>query len=226
MNIKRMFLPRALVLLLPALVSLHSAERDAIAIDANLQARHVPYGTVLNPILSQDGSAITDYTRCGDSALWTGHYLAAEAFRYRVTGDATALANLESALSGLTMLVDITGTDVLARCAFPADSPYAASLSSQESGNGIHEVSFNGKTWLWAGNTSRDQYCGVFFGLGTAYDLLAGSNLQAPIAALATRMLKNLTGNLWTVMMPDSSISTTFLIRPDQQLTLLQIGQH
>jgi len=221
-----MYSPRVPLLVCYALFSLHSAERDALQIDATLQERHVPYGTVLNPFLSSDGLAVTDYTRCGDSALWTGHYLAAEAFRYKVTGDPQALANLQGALNGLTVLVNITGTDVLARCALPADSPYAASISSQESANGIYHATVSGKPWLWVGNTSRDQYCGVFFGLGAAYDLLTDATLRASIASLATRLLNNLTSALWTVIMPNFSASTTFLIRPDQQLTLLQVGQH
>lgn len=218
--------PRALVFLSFVFLPLYSAEQDALRIDATLQARHVPYGTVLNPIFSTDLKTITDYTRCGDSALWTGHYLAAEAFRYKVTGDPAALANLQSALNGLTLLVDITGTGVLARCAIPVNSPYAVSIGSQESSNGIFHTDYNGQQWLWVGNTSRDQYCGVFFGLGAAYDLVTDATLRASIAALTTRLLNNLTGSLWNVIMPDFSISTTFLIRPDQQLTLLQIGQH
>jgi hypothetical protein len=39
-------------------------------------------------------------------------------------------------------------------------------------------------------------------------------------------MLNNLMGNLWNVILPDGSISTTFLIRPDQQLALLLVGRH
>lgn len=221
-----MFSPRVPLLVCFAFLSLHSAESDALQIDATLQLRHVPYGTVLNPIFAGDGITVMDYTRCGDSALWTGHYLAAEAFRYKVTGSSDALANLQGALNGLTLLVDVTGTGVLARCAIPANSPYAASISSQESANGIFHGTVGGQPWIWVGNTSRDQYCGVFFGLGAAYDLLSDTTLRASIASLATRLLNNLTASAWTVIMPNFSISTTFLIRPDQQLALLQVGQH
>jgi hypothetical protein len=217
---------RAPFLLCFALLNVHSAERDALQIDATLQARHIPYGTVLNPILSPDLSSVKDYTRCGDSALWTGHYLAAEAYRYKVTGDPAALSNLQGALNGLTLLVDVTGSDVLARCAIPADSPYAASIGNQEASNGIYHRTLNGKQWMWVGHTSRDQYCGVFFGLGAAYDLVPDPAIRGSISALTKRLLENLTGSLWNVIMPDFSISTTFLIRPDEQLTLLQIGQH
>src|SRR5580698_6016094 len=88
------------------------AEPDALAISTTIQARHVPFGTILDPIFAAaDSGQIVDYTRCGDSAIWTGHYLAAEAFRYKVTGDPNALANAQSAITGLTLLTDVTGTN-------------------------------------------------------------------------------------------------------------------
>ncbi len=197
-------------------------QSDALAIDATIQSRHVPYGGILDPIFASPTSdTITGYTRCGDSALWTGHYLAAESYRYAVTSDQAALANAQAALAHLKTLVDVTGTDLLARCVVPINSPYAAGITSEESANGIHESGAN----YWIGHTSRDEYMGVFFGLSVAYDLL-GSSTQPAIAMLATRMLNFLIANSWGVVMPDGSVSTTFLIRPDEQLGLLQVGRH
>src|SRR6266436_263501 len=97
-----------------------AAEPDALSIDKNLLARHMPFGTILDPIFdAPDSEQIVGYTRCGDSAIWTGHYLAAEAFRYKVTQSADALANVQKAIAGLKSLVDVTGTDLLARCLVP-----------------------------------------------------------------------------------------------------------
>ena len=63
-----------------------ASEADAVAISAGIQARHMPFGTILDPMYASPASnQIVGYTRCGDSALWTGAYLAAEAFRYKVT---------------------------------------------------------------------------------------------------------------------------------------------
>src|SRR5579864_3965644 len=102
----------------------HVAESDALAISTNIQARHVPYGTIIDPMFASPTSdQIVGYTRCGDSAIWTGHYLAAEAFRYNVTQSPDAFNNLKSALAGIQSLVDVTGTDVLARCLVPLNSP-------------------------------------------------------------------------------------------------------
>jgi hypothetical protein len=217
------FLP--VVLLFPAFI--FAGESDALSIDAVLQGRHVPYGTVLNPIFAAPGSAqIAGYTRCGDSAIWTGHYLAAEAYRYRVTRSAEALANARGALAGIAMLVDVTGTNLLARCAVPADSPYAKGIASEEDHNGVHTGVSGGRTWTWIGHTSRDQYTGVFFGMGVAYDLIEDAATRAQIAAVTTRLLTQLIDWNWNVVMPDGSLSTTFLIRPDQRLAFLQVGKH
>jgi hypothetical protein len=213
-----------------AIMNAFDAERNALAIDANIQARHMPYGGVIDPILSlADLSQITDYTRCGDSAIWTGHYLAAEAFRYKVTGAADALTNINNAISEINNLIDVTGGNVLARCALPASSPYAASISSQESANGIYNGSISGTPsgtpWIWVGNTSRDQYIGVFFGLTVTYDLVTDATVRKWCTYLVTRLLQNLQDNAWNIVMPNGSISTTFLIRPDEQLSLLLIGK-
>ena len=147
------------VLILPA----HATEANALAISANIQATHVPYGTILDPIFAGPASnQIVGYTRCGDSAIWTGHYLAAEAFRYQVTQSPDALSNVNKAIAGIKSLLDVTGTNLLARCLVPLNSPYAAGIQSEESANGIYTNSSAG--YFWVGNTSRDQYMGAFSG--------------------------------------------------------------
>src|ERR1035441_5839816 len=85
-----------------------ASETDALSISANIQARHMPFATLLDPIFASPTSdQIIGYTRCGDSALWTGAYLAAESFRYNVTQSADALRSEEhtSELQSLRHLV-------------------------------------------------------------------------------------------------------------------------
>ena len=200
----------------------NSSGAIAVAISANIQARHMPFGTIMDPVFASPTSeTIVGYTRCGDSALWTGHYLAAESFRYQVTSDAAALANVRAALAGLKSLVDVTGTDLLARCLVPMNSPFAAGITSEEAPNGIHTSGRN----FWIGNTSRDEYSGAFFGLSVAHDLVNQPDVAQSVQALVTRMLNFLIAHAWTVVMPDGTASTTFVIRPDEELTLLQIGK-
>ena len=206
--------------------SVRAAESHALAISDNIRARHMPYGTVMDPVFaSPTSNTIVSYSRAGDSGIWTGHYLAAEAFRYSVTRSSAALANVRAAISGIRALVDITGTNLLARCIVPVNSPYAAAITSEEAGNGVYTASLGGVSYYWIGNTSRDQYSGVFFGLAVAYDFVDDPTVRSAAADLVTRMLNFLLARNWSVVMPNGQVSTTFLHRPDQKLTLLQIGR-
>jgi hypothetical protein len=215
-----------LIALLALAFTLEAAERDALDISSNIRLRHMPYGTILDPrFASSDSDEITGYARCGDSAIWTGHYLAAEAFRYKATSSLDALNNVKAALNGLRSLTDITGTDLLARCLVPASSPYAAGITQEEAQHGVHTSTMSGAPHYWVGNTSRDQYCGVFFGLAVAFDMVDDAGVRSDISVLGTRLLDFLIRNGWNVPMPDGNLSTTFLLRPDQRLTLLQIGR-
>ena len=117
-----------------------ASEDDAIAISQNIRARHMPFGTILDPIFAApDSEEIIGYTHCGDSAIWTGHYLAAEAFRYKVTGSSDALENVRAALAGIDSLLDVTGTNLLSRCLIPMTSPYAQAIIQEEASHGVFQ---------------------------------------------------------------------------------------
>ena len=202
-----------------------ASEADVIGISQNIRARHMPFGIIVDPIFaSPDSDQIVGYTRCGDSAIWTGHYLAAEAFRYNVTKSAEALDNVKAALGGLSSLLNVTGTNLLARCLVPMNSPYAQAIIQEEGSHGVYQNT--GAGYYWIGNTSRDQYSGVFFGLGVAYDLVDDAGVRTAIGSLATLLLDFLRGHNWFVTMPNGAVSTTFVGRADQQLSLLQVGRH
>jgi hypothetical protein len=215
----------AVVCLLTLLVGVAMAsEADAIAISQNIRARHMPFGVVVDPIFaSPDSDQIVSYTHCGDAAIWTGHYLAAEAFRYNVTKSPEALDNVKIALGGIASLLNVTGTNLLARCLIPANSLYAQAMIQEEASNGVFQNTQFG--YYWIGNTSRDQYSGVFFGLGVAYDLVDDAQVRATITPLVTLLLDFLRGHNWFVTMPNGAVSTTFAGRADQQLSLLQVGR-
>jgi len=210
-------------------------QASADAISSNIRALHMPYGTLADPGFasadpaSPDYTTVVSYNRSGDGTIWTGHYLAAESFRYAATGSADALDAVRKALNGVQSLVDVTSPadpDVLARSWVPQNSPYIAKITADEGHNGMYPSVYNGQDVYWIGNTSRDQYSGVFFGLAVAYDMVPDATLRAQISALVTRMLDYLIAHGWSVQMPDGSYSTTFVSRPDQELALLQIGRH
>ena len=207
-------------------------QSDADAISSIIRSRHMPYGTLADPGFatsdetSPDYFTIVTYNRTGDGAIWTGHYLAAESFRFAATGSPDALANARAALNGIQSLVDVTSPaapDLLARSWLPQDSKYLPKIQTDEGHNGLYPSTYRGQPVYWIGNTTRDQYSGVFFGLSLAFEHVPALRNQA--SSLVTRLLDRLLANGWNVIMPDGSASTTFLGRPDQQLALLQIGR-
>jgi len=219
-------------LILWAVLTAHASEREALSISDNIRRFHTPYSTVIDPIFassdpgSPEYTRIVGYTRAADSAIWTGHYLAAEAFRYQATRSPEALNNVRTALNGITSLQDVTGTGLLARCLLPVDSPYAPGILREEGGHGIYIGMLGRSAYYWIGHTSRDQYSGVFFGLGVAYDMVDDEAIRSQIRSAVTRMLDFLLENNWSVIMPTGKISTIFIGQPEQMLNFLQVGRH
>lgn len=222
----------ALVAMLVAAVPAYGAKPDARRIMKNIRALHMPHGTIIDPVFaSPTSTTVVNYTRGGDSALWTGAFLAAESFRYGATRKKNALVNVRAALAGIKSLVDVTGRDLLARCRVPVaweDTVDKKAIVTEEAGHGIYRRTLDGAEQYWIGNTSRDQYTGVFFGLGVAYDLVpetADPAVRPIIRDLVTRMLDDLLEHDWAVVMPDGRIATVFVGRFDQQLAFLQLGR-
>ena len=205
--------------------SAQNYEARALAISRDIQARHIPFGTILNPMyVSALSNELQTYTRCGDSAIWTGHWLAAEAFRYAVTKNPEALRAAQLAFRGIRSLVDVTGEHrLLARCILDSQSRFATGPRREERHHGEYSGTFEGRSYLWIGNTSRDQYMGVFFGLSVAFERLP--ELRADISTVATKLIDRLVERNWSVVMPEGNVSTVFWHRPDQMLAVLQTGR-
>jgi hypothetical protein len=201
-----------------------AGEAEALQISARIASLHLPFGTILDPFLDSDGQ-VTAYTRCGDSALWTGHYLAAESFRYAATHSPESLEAVKRALNGLRLLVDVTGSGRLARCAVPVDSGYAEGILQEEAQNGVFRGTLDGIDYYWIGNTSRDQFSGVFFGLAVANEFAPDVDVRSLASRLATSLLDRLQADDWAVTDPDGAPSTVFWARPDQELSLLAVGR-
>ncbi len=103
--------------------ALAAGGRDAAGISANIQARHLPYGRVLDPVLSASGEVTS-----------------------KVTKPPEALGNVARAMEGICLLRDVMGRGLLARCAFPVDSPFAADLIGEESAHGVRTGKAAGQT--------------------------------------------------------------------------------
>jgi hypothetical protein len=111
----------------------------------------------------------------GDSALWTGTYLAAEAARLQATGAPDARANVRSLAAIVHDLLNVSGTPGnLARWATPQSRTYPFDIPDYKcSDTRVHcGVTYQGQSWDYVGHVSRDQYQGIVLGAALAYEAL------------------------------------------------------
>ena len=240
---------------------------------------HLPYGTVLS-IDTSTSTRKKSYGLENDSMIWSGHYLAAEAFRYAATTSPDALTRVRTLLDGIKQNFDAT-TDavvmdgrmtpvphtyagVFARSSMPRTDTLGYTDGALDKRGGCYYVKPSGG-WRDARGTyptlaaaearnarisaltplgkvilvgfgcgdrgekdhpiSRDQYLGLFMGLGYAYALIPDTAIRAQIRALVDPALDYLVRNNWNVPLPPTGrIVTTFIGDTDAQLALLRIG--
>ncbi len=221
----------------PPLAQLDDAAR---AVAARIRRHHMPWGTVLNTLVPKEDpdAAPTGYRHIEDSAIWTGHFLAGEAYRYAVTGEPQAVDNARAALAGLEALVHLAGEPgLLSRVLIPTDSPHAEALRRESAGKGhtgrLFTGVWQGVEYLSLGHITRDQYAGAFLGTGLAATLMADvPEVHTKARELALLMADYLLEQHFcpteAVTDPDTGTkhtSVTYLIQPTQVLAILQVAR-
>ena len=166
----------------------------AQAYDAWHEAHHQPfYGSTVEVYFKDDERTEPIwYGGLGDSCIWTGTYLASQAFRYYVTGEAQARANVLRAQSALSGHLHVTGRPgFIARYRGPQDPVLMpADCAQQDNCHVVTEGPYAGDFWF--GDTSRDQYTGWFLGMAMAYDLVDDEATRDQIRADVTEVLEEL----------------------------------
>ncbi|MDP8255997.1 MAG: hypothetical protein P9M14_09625, partial [Candidatus Alcyoniella australis] len=171
-------------------------------------------------------SAIQSLGGTGDSTIWTGTYLAGEAYRYAVTGDQQAFDNAVKAVQTLHTHLKITGSPgYIARYAGPDEAPYNSGYvgghSRYHQGEGEYEGSF------WVGETSRDQYTGWFLGMAVAYDLLDDEEIRQMIREDIVEVVDTARFYYWFIIKETGTPSTVAAqITPTMQLDWSLIEAH
>lgn len=196
----------------------------------------------------------TGFSGSDDTAIWTGHLLAAEAFRFNGgKGDVAAKPAVLSLIGAIEQLFAITKVStgregLLCRAALP--TPLAeiviegppenqGSMVAPPKGdedNYYINVPLGGVEWCAQGRggdpPSRDSHTGIFLGLGSAY-VLGDDEIKAAAAPLITNLLNYVVNNGWTAPAPAGPpigantqypVHTQFLTEMVQQLAFLKIG--
>jgi hypothetical protein len=187
---------------------------------ANYRQYHQPQGLCAD-ILWKDKTRAeaSRYEGIGDSACWTGHYLAACAFRYSVTKDERTKDEILAVLKRFDVLTRVTGTDgYIARYTGPADSPpfraYYSVYGRGEDPNrpGLGTRAYRGEgpfaDLVWLGDSSRDAYDGVLFGWAATWACVREPPIRGLVATLVERVVDRLKQDGWAIVDKPHGIRT------------------
>ena len=163
-------------------------EKSRVFVD-RVQARHNRWGLTADSHLRVAGDLSTNQPISSDNdGLWTAMYVAAECFRYKVTGEADARDNARRGMQAILRLEAITGIP-----GFPARSFIKVGADVQPSDGEWHDTP--DQQWRWKGDTSSDEIVGHYFVYPIYYDLVADESetpaLRAAIARITTHILDN-----------------------------------
>jgi hypothetical protein len=185
-------------------------------VDRKIRRDHLPHGTLLMTVMdvpSTDSWEIAyrnggpgnpgtpTWTTDGeDSAIFSGMYLASQAFRYAATGESEAFDSLAWVLQGLGRLFAVNGdSGLLARVA----APEASVMGQNVHASGVDgRATLQGQPWVgWQGKhgISRDQYIGVLFGLIVTHDLVPDPAVRGECSRLFQLALDYLISRDWIV---------------------------
>jgi len=203
----------------------------AEAYDAWHEAWHQPdYGGTITARFADDTHTLIDSLHdWGDSTMWTGTYLASQAFRYYVTRDPQARANVLRMVDTLSAHLHVTGTPgYIARYRGSQTGPIYrgdAWCDEQDSCFSVEEGEFAGDFW-W-GSTSRDQYIGWFLGMTMACDLVDDEAMREKIRADVLEVVHTLLDNNWVIMAQDGNpTGTAPIVLASTQLAFSTMSHH
>lgn len=131
---------------------------------------------------------------------YTGNYLAAQAYRYAVTGDPEARREATNTFHALRWLEAMTGIP-----GFPARSVWAKGERGHQAGHGSggyaaewHDTA-DGR-FEWKGDTSSDELCSHFYAFGLFVDLVATEEEAIQARRHLARTAGHLIENGWKLV--------------------------
>lgn len=143
-------------------------EQKAAYFDRKVRQRHNRYGFAAELRLARPGDiSSAEMIDTDNDGTWSNYYMASQAFRYAVTGDAEARTNAWrtfEAMERLEKLPELKGfpARTFERTGFKVSDPDRWRPSSDTG-------------WEWKGHTSSDEIAAHTFGCATMFELVARS---------------------------------------------------
>ena len=158
----------------------HLLHEKAEGFDTDMETNHLDPTGMIGDL---NGPAPYVFAPSGDGALHLGCWVASQVYRYQVTGDAQALANVEKGLGACLMLVDIS----------PDKTQFARAVqttATAPSGWNMGTGPYAGIAWLPGGN--NDMLHGIEYAFLLAEQVLpAGHPLRAQLATQSLSLVNN-----------------------------------
>ena len=170
----------------------------AVMLEDNYQAYHTVNGIVWEARYAEaNDEQPSQYGNGGDSAIFTGFYLAGAVYRFLTTGQTGDLDAVFEAARGLHILTHVSGTPgVIARCAFPAAQAaqwrYPEAWQERIDNGHVYESpadipdignpSAYYPPMIYYTRATRDQLTGILYGTGVALAELDPDNYDAETA--------------------------------------------
>lgn len=151
-----------------------------------VQQRHNRWGQTADSHLRVPGDLSTNQMVSSDNdGLWTAMYVAAECFRFKVTGASDARENARVGMQALLRMEEITGIP-----GFPARSFIKVGVDVQPGDGEWHDTP--DKQWRWKGDTSSDEIVGHYFIYPIYYDLVADEAEKQKLSAALDRITNHI----------------------------------
>lgn len=187
--------------------------------EENYQAFHSVNGIIWKGIFADpEDEHPSLYGTGGDSAIFTGFYLAASVYRFLITRQEADLDIVFQTVRGLHILTHVSGIPgVIARCAFPADQPekwrYPDAWQSRIEAGLVYESpddlldmgdpAVHYPIFIFYTKATKDQLTGILYGLGVAlselspYDYQENNLLYLKVQSIR-KVIREIIYALWT----------------------------
>lgn len=136
----------------------------------------------------------------GDSTDWTTFYMVSQCLRYRITGEETAVEEVERIAAYLHLVHTVTQhPGYIARYVGLDQPPWnVETMESDARYEGTSE--FEGLFWI--GQQSRDKFMHWFWGMSWAFDTIRDEDLKQTIAEDMERIARQLREQDWVIIDP------------------------
>lgn len=189
-------------------------EEKADHFDGMVEKYETRYGYVTRRGLTEEGNIDSGSVRISDNdGLWTSDYVAAQCYRYAVTGDERAKEKAKRSMRAVMRLLEVTG-----RPGFFARS--VCHRTEPQFGRSEHNpewrVSGDGE-WEWKGDTSSDELTGHFYAYSIYYDLVADEEDKESVRACVRSIMDHVIGQDYCLTDTDG-LPTTWAVWTPRKL--------